>query len=96
MDDAAARRARRNTVGDAVSRAAARFRDAVALRFGDRAWSYAALDAEATRLAVALCAAGLGHGDRVVAFGRNSDRYLLCWISCCKAGLIHVPANYAV
>ncbi len=96
MDDAAARRARRNTVGDAISRAAARFRDRIALRFGDRAWSYAALDAEATRLAVALRAAGLARGDRVVAFGRNSDRYLLCWIACCKAGLIHVPANYAL
>ncbi len=97
MDDAAAaRRARRNTIGDAVGRAAERFRDRIALRFGDRAWSYAALDAEATRLAAALCAAGLARGDRVVTFGRNSDRYLLCWIACCKAGLIHVPANYAL
>ena len=32
----------------------------------------------------------------MVAFGRNSDRYLLCWIACCKAGVIHVPANYAL
>ena len=95
-DAAAARRARRSTVGDAIERAAGRFRDRVALRFGGRAWSYAALDAEAARLAAALCAAGLGRGDRVVAFGRNSDRYLLCWLACCKAGLIHVPANYAL
>ncbi len=93
---AAARRARRDTVGDAIGRAAGRFRDRVALRFGDRAWSYAALDAEAARLAAAFHAAGLGHGDRVVAFGRTSDRCLLCWIACCKAGLIHVPANYAL
>jgi len=96
MDDAARRRARRNTVGDAIGRAAGRFRDRIALRFADRAWSYAALDAEATRLAATLCATGLARGDRVVAFGRNSDRYLLCWIACCKAGLIHVPANYAL
>ncbi len=97
MDDAAAaRRARRDTVGDAIGRAAGRFRDRVALRFDGRAWSYAALDAEAARLAAALCATGLARGDRVVAFGRNSDRYLLCWIACCKAGLIHVPANYAL
>lgn len=93
---AAARRAARNTIGDAIGRAAERYRERVALRFDGRAWSYAALDAETTRLAAALCALGLARGDRVVAFGRNSDRYLLCWIACCKAGLIHVPANYAL
>jgi fatty-acyl-CoA synthase len=97
MDDAMApRRAGRNTIGDAIGRAADRFRDRIALRFGDQAWSYAALNAETTRMAAGLCASGLGRGERVVAFGRNSDRYLLCWIACCKAGLIHVPANYAL
>jgi len=97
MDDvAAARRAARNTIGDAIGRAADRYRDRIALRFGGRAWSYAALHTETTRLAAALCAAGLARGDRVVTFGRNSDRYLLCWIACCKAGLIHVPVNYAL
>jgi len=97
MDDAAAaRRARRNTIGDAISRAADRFRDRVALRFGDHIWSYATLDAATTGMAAGLYAMGLARGDRVVTFGRNSDQYLLCWLACCKAGLIHVPANYAL
>lgn len=97
MDDAAAaRRAGRNTIGDAIGRAADRFRDRVALRFGDRVWSYAALNRATTGMAASLLALGLQPGDRVVAFGRNSDRYLLCWLACCKAGLIHVPANYAL
>jgi len=86
----------RNTIGDAVGRAADRFRDRVALRFGERAWSYRALDAVTTEIAAHLPSLGLAAGERVVAFGRNSDEYLLCWIACCKAGVIHVPANYAL
>lgn len=97
MDVAAtARRAGRNTIGDAIGRAADRFRDRVALRFGERVWSYRALDDAMTRIAAVLLSGGLCRGDRVVAFGRNSDHYLLAWLACCKAGLIHVPANYAL
>ena len=44
----------------------------------------------------ALLGAGLAFGDRVVAYGRNSDLYLIAWLACCKAGLIHVSANYAL
>ncbi len=44
----------------------------------------------------ALLALGLAPGERVVAYGRNSDRYLLAWLACCKAGLVHVAANYAL
>ncbi len=95
-DTAIARRAGRNTIGDAIGRAAARYRDRVALRFGERVWSYKALDAATTEIAGHLLGFGIAPGDRVVAFGRNSDLYLLCWIACCKAGLIHVPANYAL
>ena len=91
-----ARRARRNTIGDAIGRAAARYRDRIALRFGDRTWSYAALDAASSAIAGHLPSLGVAAGDRVVAFGRNSDHYLLCWLACCKAGLVHVPANYAL
>ncbi len=93
---ALAHRAGRNTIGDAIGRAAARYRDRVALRFGERAWSYAQLDAATTAIAAHLPSFGVTVGDRVVAFGRNSDLYLLGWLACCKAGLIHVPANYAL
>ena len=94
--DAMARRAARNTIGDAVGRAADRFRDRTALTFEDRSWSYRDLDAASTRIAAGLLAGGLATGDRAVAFGQNSDHYLLFWIACCKAGVIHVPANYAL
>ncbi|MFZ4406448.1 MAG: AMP-binding protein, partial [Paracraurococcus sp.] len=81
-------RARRNTIGDAVRRAGARFRDRPALRFGDRAWSHAELDLAADRVARMLLDSGLAQGDRVVAFGRNSDAYLLLWLGCARAGLV--------
>ena len=89
-------RAGRNTIGDAIHRACAVFRDRVALRFADRVWTYAALDTETDLMARRLLASGLRRGERVVAYGRNSDHYLLGWVACCKAGLIHVPANYAL
>ena len=91
-----AARAIRDTIGDALRRAAERFRDREALRFGARAWSFRDLDRAADRVARALLAAGLNRGDRVVAYGRNSDGYLLLWLGCARAGLIHVPTNYAL
>ncbi len=91
-----AQRAARNTIGDLLTRSAARYRDRVALRWGDAAWTYRALDDAATRAAHALLSAGLAQGDRVVAYGRNSDLHLIAWLACCKAGLVHVSANYAL
>jgi fatty-acyl-CoA synthase len=87
---------RRNTIGDALRRAGARFRDRTALIFGERQWTYAELDLAADRVARRLLARGLAPGDRVAAYGRNSDGYLIAWLGCARAGLIHVPTNYAL
>jgi len=89
-------RARRNTIGDAVERMAAKFRDRPALHFGGRSWTYRDMATASGRIAARLQAAGLQPGDRVAAFGRNSAAYLLTWLGCCRAGLVHVPANYAL
>ena len=67
-----------------------------ALEFEDRRWTFRALDAAATRVAFALLATGLQKGDRVAALGKNSDAYLLLWLGVVKAGLIHVPVNFAL
>ena len=87
-------RARRNTIGDAIRRSAARSPENDALIFGERRWSYAELDAGANRVANALLARGLEKGDRVTAYGMNSDAYALLWLGCVKAGLIHVTVNF--
>ncbi|MGH7041064.1 MAG: fatty acyl-CoA synthetase [Acetobacteraceae bacterium] len=89
-------RARRDTVGDAINRAGRIHRDREALVFGRRTWSFAALDAGADRMAAHLLGLGLAPGERVAAFGRNSDAYLLLWLGCVRAGLVHVPINYAL
>jgi fatty-acyl-CoA synthase len=91
-----AARIRRNTIGDAVARAASHFGDRIALEFDGRSWSFRDLDAAAGRIATWLQGFGLSPGDRVAAYGRNSDGYFLLWLGCVRAGLAHVPINYAL
>ena len=38
----------------------------------------------------------LRKGDRVAAYGKNSDAYLLLYLGCARAGLVHVPVNFAL
>ena len=85
-----------NTLGDALHRSVCRQPQASALYFQGRDWSYRALDAAANRVARGLLDAGLVKGDRVAAYGKNSDAYVLLWLGCLRAGLIHVPINYAL
>ncbi|MET0821192.1 MAG: fatty acyl-CoA synthetase [Aeromicrobium sp.] len=89
-------RTRSSTVDDVVARSARRFPDRIALLFADRRWTYADLDAAVSRAAVALLSTGLVKGDRVAAYGKNSDAYLLGYLACARAGLVHVPINYAL
>ncbi len=83
-----------STVGALLTRSARRYPSKLALTFQDRRWTYAELDLAAGRVAAGLHASGLTHGDRVAAFGRNSDAYLLLYLGCARAGLVHVPLNY--
>lgn len=87
---------RRNTVGDALRRTARVQRDATALIFGERNWSFDALDQAADRLARRFADMGLRSGDRIAAYGRNSDIYFIAWLACARGGFVHVPVNYAL
>lgn len=87
---------RLSTVDGILRRTAARFPDRTALRFADRAWTYAELDEAVTRAAVHLRSLGLSAGDRVAAYGTNSDAYVIGFLACARGGLIHVPVNYAL
>lgn len=89
-------RARRNTISDAFSRSVSRFPNKEALVFGDRRWTFSRLAQAIDRVAARLVAAGLAPGDRVAAYGRNSDAFLILWLACARAGLVHVPINYAL
>ncbi|GID90788.1 class I adenylate-forming enzyme family protein [Amorphoplanes digitatis] len=66
---------------------------AIAVRDGDRALTYAALDERSSRLAGALLAAGLGTGDRVGLLCGNRLEYPEIAAGIAKAGLVLVPVN---
>ncbi|MGI8418314.1 MAG: fatty acyl-CoA synthetase [Nakamurella sp.] len=87
---------RSSTVDDVIRRSAGRFPDRVALHYEDRSWTYAELDDAVTRAAGYLLDLGLQQGDRVATVGANSDAYLLAYLGCARAGLVHVPVNYAL
>ena len=87
---------RSSTVDDVLHRSAVRAPQRTALEFADRAWTYAELDDAVSRAAGHLLSLGLAQGDRVATVAANSDAYLLAFLGCARAGLVHVPVNYAL
>jgi fatty-acyl-CoA synthase len=84
---------RANTVDSVLHRSAVRFASKTAVVFGVREWTYAELDTAVSRAARWLTSQGLSRGDRVATLGHNSDAYLIAFLGCSRAGLIHVPIN---
>ncbi|CAL9366489.1 Long-chain-fatty-acid--CoA ligase [Streptomyces sp. enrichment culture] len=85
---------RDQTVDGLVRAVARRFPGREAVRYRGRTWTYAELDAAATTGAAVLRGRyGLAPGDRVAAFAHNCDAYLIAFLSCARAGLVHVPVN---
>ncbi|MDR6912848.1 fatty-acyl-CoA synthase [Rhodococcus fascians] len=85
-----------STVDGVLRRSAAKFPDRPAVTFEGRSHSYRELDTAVTRAARRLIAMGLNNGDRVAAYGVNSDAYVVAFLACARAGLVHVPINYAL
>src|SRR3954451_3455421 len=83
-----------STVADLVRRSARRWPTRIALHFGERRWTYEELDDAVSRVAGRLLELGLAKGDRVAALGTTSDAYLLLYLGCARAGLVHVPVNF--
>ncbi|MYV47949.1 acyl-CoA synthetase [Streptomyces sp. SID2888] len=81
------------TVDGTLRRSARRTPERTAIHYRDRSWTYAALDDAVSRAARMLRESGLAHGDRVGAYGHNSDAYLIGFLACARAGLVHVPVN---
>ncbi|MCH4813105.1 fatty acyl-CoA synthetase [Vreelandella neptunia] len=85
-----------NSIGAALNRSARKYSHQLALVFGERQWRYQALNQAANRVANGLLAAGLAPGDRLAVYGKNSDAYVIAWLAATKAGLVHVPINFAL
>ncbi|MEV0692936.1 acyl-CoA synthetase [Streptomyces sp. NPDC050388] len=82
-----------STVDGLLRRSARRTPARTAIEYGDRTWTYDALDTAVSAAASVLLAEGLSPGDRVGAYGHNSDAYLIGFLACARAGLVHVPVN---
>ncbi|MFC9606845.1 acyl-CoA synthetase [Streptomyces niveus] len=92
-EERAVRELLHSTVDGVVRRSARRVPDRTAVAYGDRTWTYAELDTAVSTAAAALRGHGLRDGDRVAAYGHNSDAYLIAFLACARAGLVHVPVN---
>lgn len=62
-----------STVDGVLRRSARRTPARVAVEYRDRSWTYAELDTAVSRAASVLLGEGLSPGDRVAAYGHNSD-----------------------
>jgi fatty-acyl-CoA synthase len=82
-----------STVDGVLRRSARRTPARVAVEYAERTWTYDELDTAVSRAASVLLGQGLSPGDRVGAYGHNSDAYLIAFLACARAGLVHVPVN---
>ncbi len=80
-------------VRDFLEATAARLPQKTALVCGQARSTYAALDAQANRLAQALFASGVRRGDRVVIHLPNSTAAVVAIFGTLKAGAVFVPVN---
>ena len=85
---------RTSTIAETVRRTATRVPNSTAITFDDREWSYQELDHAVTRVTQGLHRQGVTKGDRVAAYGRNSDMYVLLFLATARLGAIHVPVNF--
>ncbi|MET7568934.1 acyl-CoA synthetase [Streptomyces sp. NPDC005492] len=82
-----------STVDGVLRRSARRTPARVAVNYGERSWTYQELDDAVSRAASVLLDQDLAPGDRVGSYGHNSDAYLIGFLACARAGLVHVPVN---
>jgi long-chain acyl-CoA synthetase len=80
-------------LGDLLRSRANQAPHTTALFCGDRAMSFAELDASTDRLAASLLAEGLGPGDRVAVQWPSTIEAVELYFAAFKAGLIAVPIN---
>src|SRR5579864_201512 len=82
------------TFGDVVRHQAAERPEAVALTFGGRDTTYAALDRSASQIANGLIAAGVRPAGRVALLDKNHDSFYEIWFGAAKANAVLVPVNW--
>ena len=81
------------TIGQIPGEAAARFGGRTALVFGGRSFSYAEIDALASRLADGLRGRGVAPGDRVTLYAQNGWEWIVAYYAIAKLGAVINPVN---
>ena len=82
-----------NTFHEGIERWALKTPDAVAVVACDRTLTYAEFDSEANRIAGALQARGLSHGDRVVLLLPRCSDFLVSLFAVMKCGAAYIPMD---
>lgn len=83
----------KQTFGDLIDRAAARWPEREALWFQGRRWTFAEQRDEVDRAAKALIAAGVGPGDHVCLWLGNQPEFVFLFFAVAKIGAVLVPIN---
>jgi fatty-acyl-CoA synthase len=87
-------RARRNTVGDLLTRTRARYPKKLALVYEDVRWTYQQFDDAVHQTAHALSEDGVDKGARVAVLSRNSLDFAVINFALARLGATMVPINY--
>ncbi|WP_329222764.1 long-chain-fatty-acid--CoA ligase [Streptomyces sp. NBC_01485] len=83
-----------DTLGATLAFHAATRPERTAIICDGRRVTYGQLHRESDKGARALCNAGLGQGERVAFFGRESELYYEILFACAKSGTVLVPVNW--
>lgn len=81
------------SVGDLLSRSAARFGDKTALVFEDRRHSFRQIDGASSCVAAALRRLGIAKGDTVGLYAPNGPEWMIAYYAVMKLGGIVCPLN---
>jgi fatty-acyl-CoA synthase len=81
-------------IGSQLTINAHRHPDAIALVYGARRYSYAALNERSCRLANALTTIGIGPGDHVTGLINNCSQFIEIFFALAKLGAVFVPINF--
>ena len=82
-----------NSVGEIVTRSAARWGTKTALVFDDRRLSFAEIDAQSSAAALRLRLHGIGKGDRVSLYAPNGPEWVVMYYAILKLGAVANPLN---
>lgn len=92
--EAVIQRARRNTLGDILTRSVDRDPDKISFIFKNRKITYKQLDNLVNRTANGLKNRGVRQGDRLAIFSKNNLDFVIVAFALARMGAVLIPINY--